>query len=80
MGLLDGRLAGTGKTCGEAISPIVQRASAGPGNLVTLYYGSGVSKAEARAEAEALKSQFAGLEVEVVSGGQPYYPYLVSVE
>jgi DAK2 domain fusion protein YloV len=48
--------------------------------LVTVYYGADVSEESASALIEALKSAYPMLEYECVNGGQPLYPYLLSVE
>jgi hypothetical protein len=50
------------------------------GSVVTVYYGAGISKAEAEAAAEKLRSSHPGAEVELVEGGQPHYEYLAAVE
>ena len=47
--------------------------------LVTLYAGEGEDEASAAALAAALRAEF-GIEIEVVAGGQPHYPYLIGVE
>ena len=47
--------------------------------IITLYAGEGTSAADAAALADALRSEF-GVEVEIVDGGQPHYPYLIGVE
>ena len=48
--------------------------------LVTLYYGSDATLAEAEALARRIGDAVEGAEVEVVHGGQPHYRYLVSAE
>ena len=48
--------------------------------LVTLYYGSDATLAEAEAIARKIGAATDGAEVEVVHGGQPHYRYLVSAE
>jgi uncharacterized protein len=48
--------------------------------LVTLYYGSDATLAEAEATARKIGAATDGAEVEVVHGGQPHYRYLVSAE
>jgi uncharacterized protein len=48
--------------------------------LLTLYYGSDATLAEAEAIARRMGAAAAGAEVEVVHGGQPHYRYLVSAE
>jgi fatty acid kinase len=48
--------------------------------LLTIYVGSGVDTAEPAALREAIQARFPGLEVELIEGGQPHYPYLISAE
>ncbi len=48
--------------------------------LISLYYGAEVTEEEAEAFAERVESQFPDIEVEVNSGGQPIYYYMISVE
>ena len=48
--------------------------------LITLYYGSDATLAEAEAIARKIGAAIDGAEVEVVHGGQPHYRYLVSAE
>ena len=48
--------------------------------LVTLYTGAGVEKAEADRLAERIESWDARVEVEIVPGGQPFHRYIVVVE
>ena len=48
--------------------------------LVTLYYGKEISEDEAEGCREALAARYADLEIELQSGGQPVYYYIVSVE
>jgi DAK2 domain fusion protein YloV len=48
--------------------------------LITLYYGDGADLASTEALARRIHDLVAGVEVEVVHGGQPYYRYIVSAE
>ncbi len=48
--------------------------------LITLYYGDGADLAEAEAVARRLGAWRAGVEVEVIHGGQPHYRYLIAAE
>ncbi|HKG56694.1 MAG TPA: hypothetical protein VKA85_05570, partial [Candidatus Limnocylindrales bacterium] len=48
--------------------------------LLTLYYGDGADLAEAEAMAKAIGAATAGVDVEVVHGGQPHYRYLIAAE
>lgn len=48
--------------------------------IVSIYYGEDVSQEAAEAIAEKISEKHAEVEVEVHSGGQPIYYYLISVE
>ena len=48
--------------------------------LLTFYYGADVTEDEARGLADRIQAQFRSLEVEVIHGGQPHYPYLLTLE
>ena len=48
--------------------------------LITIYYGAGADLAEAEAVAAGVREWRAGLDVEIVQGGQPHYRYLIAAE
>ena len=48
--------------------------------LFTLYVGADVDDAQRDAAAGRLRDSFPGVEVEVVDGGQPHYPFIVAAE
>ena len=48
--------------------------------LVTVYYGSDVSAADAQALTAKLQESCPDVEIELQEGGQPIYYYLISVE
>jgi len=80
IGLVDGDLVVAAATVAEAARECVRHMIDGrEGALVTLYAGAGQDAASAEALAEGLRGEF-GVEVEVVDGGQPHYPYLIGVE
>ena len=76
IALLDGRIVGTGRTSEDALK--VGAAAVGRAELCTLYLGAGVNGR--REMASAVLRAACGCEVEVVEGGQPHYPYIVSAE
>jgi hypothetical protein len=52
-----------------------------PGHeIVTLIEGAGSSAADTRKVTEWLRAKHPGLAIERHSGGQPLYPYLLSIE
>ncbi|MCR4692242.1 MAG: DAK2 domain-containing protein, partial [Lachnospiraceae bacterium] len=50
------------------------------GELVSIYYGEGITQDDADALAEKVREKYGDCDVELVAGGQPIYYYLVSVE
>ena len=48
--------------------------------FITVYYGQDVVEEEAKSAAETITGNFPEAEVSVVSGGQPVYYYMISVE
>lgn len=80
IGLVDGDLVVAAATVADAVRRCVAIMIEGhDAPLVTLYAGEGEDPAAAEAIASALRGEF-GIEVEVVAGGQPHYPYLIGVE
>ena len=48
--------------------------------FITVYYGEDVTEEDANAAAQTIIGNFPDAEVSVVSGGQPVYYYMISVE
>ena len=78
--LVDGTLVANTPTTREALLEGLARAEVAEGSLVTLYAGADVSEDEYLALAEDIRETHPGVEVEALSGGQPLYPYIASVE
>ena len=49
-------------------------------DMVTLYYGEGVTESEAEHVAEVIETEYPDIEVAVYYGGQPHYYYILSAE
>ena len=77
MALVDGKLVGTGRTAEEAL--VVAASRVERCELCTIYVGADVDEERTRDASEVLRDSL-GCEVEVVQGGQPHYPYIVSTE
>ena len=80
IGLLDGRLVATGNDPGQVLVEVVSKAEPERGGIVTLYAGEPVSEEAAQTAADAVEEALSGVDVELISGGQPHYHYLFSVE
>jgi hypothetical protein len=80
IGIIDGALVVAEESIDEAVRACLRRMLEGRESaLVTLYPGEGVGEDDADALAEALRQDLR-VDVECVPGGQPHYPYLISVE
>lgn len=64
----------------QALLGLVEKLLFEGSELVSLFEGEGASTAVTRKVSSALQEAHEGLTVEVHHGGQPLYPYLVSVE
>ena len=80
IALLDGKLVASAGSVEEGCLQLLEKADAGAHELITLFYGQGVSHAEANRIADAIRSKYSGQEVEVQEGGQPHYQFLLAVE
>jgi len=80
IGLLDGELVVDAESFEEAVRWLLAEVELEDCELVTLYYGEGMGAARAENLAERLRETYAELEFEVVEGGQPHYPYIISIE
>ena len=49
-------------------------------SAITIYWGADVPPSDARQAVSAASERFPGADVQAVEGGQPHYPYLVSIE
>jgi uncharacterized protein len=80
LGLYDGHIVETHASAEEALLRTLEHANIEALEIVTLYYGAGASNRAAHAVAARVRDAHPGLEVDVVEGGQPHYPYVVSLE
>ena len=80
IALLDGKLVTSAGTVEEGMLDMLEKADAGEHELVTLFYGQDMPRAEANRIADVVREKYSNLEVEVQEGGQPHYHFIVSVE
>jgi dihydroxyacetone kinase-like predicted kinase len=80
LGISDGHIVGSTASADEALLRSLAHAPIGSMEIVTIYWGEGASEAEAHAVSARIREAHPGLDVEVVQGGQPHYPYVVSLE
>jgi len=80
LGLLDDEAVTVGPAGDGVALDLMARMGAGAGALLTVYYGREVTAEAAQDLAARARQRYEGLEVEVVDGGQPHYPYILSLE
>ncbi|MBC8171473.1 MAG: DAK2 domain-containing protein, partial [Anaerolineae bacterium] len=80
IGLIDGQLQVADDTLETVAMKLLAKAGADEYELITLYYGDQITQPQAAALVQQLSGKFAGQEFNLVYGGQPLYPYLISLE
>ena len=80
IGLVNGDLVIAGQDMAHVIRETLQRMNIDRYEIVTLYYGEQVTQQEAEETTRRIKEKYSHPEIEVVDGGQPHYPYIISAE
>src|SRR5205823_1911280 len=81
LGIYDGRVVLAQSDADDAlVAALASFGSIDALEIVTIYYGAGGAGDQAQAVAGRIREAHPGLAVEVVEGGQPHYPYVVSLE
>jgi len=80
IALLDGRLILAASSLEEAVLGLLKQAEAEAYELITMFYGDGLSKSRAHRLADLVREAYPDQEIEVQFGGQPHYPLILAVE
>jgi DAK2 domain fusion protein YloV len=80
IGLLDDKLVVDAQSYDEAVYWLLAEADLEEFELVTLYYGSDIDESQANMLVKQLEQAYPDLEYEIINGGQPHYPYILSLE
>nr|WP_276538605.1 DAK2 domain-containing protein [Murimonas intestini] len=80
MGIGDHSILAVGNDPEAVTRETVELMMDGDSELISIYYGDQISEEKAQALAEGLEKSYPDCDVEVYSGGQPIYYYVVSVE
>jgi len=80
LAVADGSIKGVGKDIEAVIFESIENTMQADAEILSVYYGSDVTEAEAIAIVEKLEAKFPDLEIDVYSGGQPIYYYVFSIE
>ena len=80
IALVDGRMVAACETLEDALLAGLDVAVGGGAEIVTVYLGQDAPPDAAERLPGLIEGRHPGLELQIVPGGQPYYPYLAGVE
>lgn len=80
LALANNRVCAADDELEAALLTAIERMGPETAELLTCYHGADVAEDEAQALSERLSQEYPALEIEVVFGGQPHYPYLLTLE
>lgn len=80
MGMEEGKVVTLGKELDLTAITLLEKMVEQESEVVTIFYGDGVSEEQANTLLEAAQNQFDHCEFELHYGGQPLYSYIFSVE
>jgi len=80
IGVVDGELRVVEDGLPAAVRGCIDEMLSDDASLLTVYSGEDVRENDAETLVNSLRAQYPSLEVELVRGGQPHYPYILSLE
>lgn len=80
IGLLNDTLTVCGQTPQEVVFTLLLQMDADQAEIITIYYGDQIDAAAAEALGAGVAERYPEQEVEVISGGQPHYHFIISTE
>lgn len=80
MGISDEGICAVGSDIQEVTTELIQNMTDEDSGLISIYYGSDVSKEDAEKLEQQVSEKYPDLDVDLNYGGQPIYYYMVSVE
>lgn len=80
IGLVNDVMVAAGTDPKDVLHQTLEKMGVADREVVTLYYGSGVTTQDAQRTAQEIQEWFPEPQIEVVDGGQPYYTYVISAE
>lgn len=80
LGMVEGKIGGVGKDIIEVSRKVLDSMIDENSSLISIYYGSDVTREEAQKLKEEIGEFYIDCEIELHFGGQPLYYYILSVE
>ena len=80
MGLVEGKLTVVTDNPEDALVSALVGVGLTEDQIVTLYWGADTRQEQAESVSQLIEEQAPGIQVDLVYGGQPHYPYFAAVE
>ena len=80
LALCDGKLLGTDRSLDVLLERLAQLAVEKSAEFITVYTGEGVDDAQAQQASDIFRARCPDAEITALSGGQPVYYYIISME
>ncbi len=80
LGMIEGKVDTVAQSLNECVTAIVNKAIGGDEAYVNVFYGCDANETEAEEVKTIIANKLSGADINVVSGGQPVYYYVISVE
>ena len=80
LALQEGKLFGTDTSIEALLAKLAAEAVSRSAEFVSLYFGEDVAEEDAQQAADVFRTHCPDTEVAVLSGGQPVYYYIISIE
>lgn len=79
IGIVDGKIIAAGDTELKVVNDVINQVWDDE-DLITIYYGDGADEKEADKIKKSFQEKSDDAEIEIYKGGQPLYPYIISME
>jgi hypothetical protein len=80
LAVSDGDIKGVGKSIEDVILEAIGNTIGADSEILSVYYGSDVTEADAEKVVTLIEEKYPDLEVDMYAGGQPVYYYVFSIE
>jgi len=76
----DEKLLAAGDNVEGVLVEALDKAGIGSAEIVTVYYGADIESSQAEQVVQKIRDKYHEKQIELVSGGQPHYRYIISLE
>jgi uncharacterized protein len=80
IGLINDKLAVAGSDVLDATLALLAKAGAADKELITLYFGNGMSEVDAEAHTAKIRETYPNQQIDLFPGGQPHYYFVIGIE